>query len=75
VTAKERAKLELQRSRAQAAAQCLAEIEVGGQALADLRRLVTNPRGFSSLDSAYREKFMVVFNALNAGLRDGIFPS
>lgn len=72
MTAKQRAKFELQRSKAQAAARHLNETDVGREALADLRRMFTNRRGVSSLDSVYKEKFMVVFNALNVGLRDGI---
>lgn len=69
---RERARLELLRSKARAAAQALAETDTGAEALSDLRRMFTNRRGVSALDTVYKEQFMIVFEAFNAGLRDGI---
>lgn len=69
---KTRAQWELMRSKAQAAAQELQQTEVGAVALKDLYAMFTNRRGVSNLDLVAKEKFMVVFEAFNAGLRDGI---
>lgn len=70
--AKRLADLELLRSKASVAAKALCETDCGAEALADLQRLFTNRRGVSNLDTVYKKKFMIVFDALNAGLRDGL---
>lgn len=67
-----RAQWELMRSKAQAAAQELQQTEAGTAALKDLYAMFTNRRGVSNLDLVAKEKFLVVFEAFNAGLRDGI---
>ncbi len=67
-----REKIKTQRAVALNAMEELKQHECGREALDDLRRLFVNRNGFVKLDMANREAFTDVFNALYAGIRDGI---